>query len=407
MPPEELTIPTVNLETARSSELLDTPPEEAFDRLTSLAAQVLEAPVALVTILDQHRQFFKSSHGLSQPWCELRQTPLTHSFCQYVVCSGQPLVLRDAREVEPYRHSLAIPDLQVVAYLGVPLKLFDMAFGVLCVIDTQPRNWGERELGLAQNLALSVMSEVELRLQGRSLRQARAELEAMVALQNEFMGMAAHDLRTPLTVALGYSKLLASDHLPLEPPHRKMASAIQRNCEFMLRLIDDLLDLEALKSGKLSLQLQDLKLKPLLAGIVELNRLVAEPKQIEVALNVEPGQNDLSVRADPQKLEQVLNNLLGNAIKYSPAGTQVNVRLRRSDCWAEIEVQDEGPGMSPECVCRAFHPFQRGESHGQKGTGLGLAIVHRIVEGHQGEVTLSSTLGTGTSFLVRLPALKT
>lgn len=287
------------------------------------------------------------------------------------------------------------------------MKLFDMAFGVLCVIDTQPRNWGERELGLAQNLALSVMSEVELRLQGRSLRQARAELEAMVALQNEFMGMAAHDLRTPLTVALGYSKLLASDHLPLEPPHRKMASAIQRNCEFMLRLIDDLLDLEALKSGKLSLQLQDLKLKPLLAGIVELNRLVAEPKQIEVALNVEPGQNDLSVRADPQKLEQVLNNLLGNAIKYSPAGTRVNVRLRRSDCWAEIEVQDEGPGMSPECVCRAFHPFQRGESHGQKGTGLGLAIVHRIVEGHQGEVTLSSTLGTGTCFLVRLPALKT
>jgi signal transduction histidine kinase len=405
MATQELTIPAANLEAANSTGLLDSLPEEAFDRLTKLAAQVMEAPVALVTILDQHRQFFKSSHGLDQPWCEMRQTPLTHSFCQYVVCSGEPLVLKDAREVEPYRHSLAIPDLNVVAYLGVPLKLFDISFGVLCVIDSVPRNWGDREVNLARDLAMSVMSEVELRLKGRSLEQARRMLEEMVAVQNEFMGMAAHDLRTPLTVALGYSKLLASDHVNLDPPHRKMASAIERNCQFMLRLIDDLLDLEALKSGKLSLLFQTVDLKALLAATVELNRFVAQAKQIEISLRIQPEQDEFLLRADPQKLEQVFNNLVGNAIKYSPTGTHVQVELRHSDGWLELEVKDEGPGMSPECVQRAFQPFQRGESHGQKGTGLGLAIVHRIVEGHHGTVTLSSVVGTGTSFVVRLPAL--
>lgn len=399
----EPSVSPISLQTAHSTGLLDSPPEAAFDRLTQLALEVLQAPVALVTIIDSDRQFFKSAQGLGQPWCDLRQTPLSHSFCQYVVCSGEPLVLRDAREVEPYRHSLAIPELQVVAYLGVPLKLFGVSYGVLCVIDSQPRSWGERELGLVQNLAACVTTEVELRLQGQSLEEARARLERMVELQNEFMGMAAHDLRTPLTVALGYGQLLACDRLDLPPPHRKMAAAIQRNCEFMLRLIDDLLDLEALKSGKLTLQFQEMDLAALVTATTELNRIVAEPKRIAISLEVEQDEV-FSLRGDPQKLEQVLNNLLGNAIKYSAGGTHVTVTLRRAESWLEVEVRDQGPGMSPEAVSRCFQPFQRGECHGQKGTGLGLAIVHRIVTGHQGEISLSSRLGEGTTFLMRLPA---
>jgi len=153
------------------SALLDSPPEEQFDRLARLAARVVNAPVALVSAVDEDRQFFKSCLGLPEPWATRRETPLSHSFCQHVVADREPVVIRDAREDERMRDNLAIRDLGVIAYLGVPLITREgHAIGTLCVIDHQPRVWTSEEITLVQDVAAAVITEITLR--GEGLAQA-------------------------------------------------------------------------------------------------------------------------------------------------------------------------------------------------------------------------------------------
>ncbi|MDX6725604.1 MAG: hypothetical protein QOK49_409, partial [Baekduia sp.] len=148
--------------------LLDTPPEEAFDRLTRLARRLLDAPVALVALVDEDRQFFKSALGLPEPWATKRETPLTHSVCQHALDSTEPLVIEDARTDPLYRDSLAIPDLGVVGYAGVPLiTAAGQALGTLCVIDHRPRRWTDEQIETLRTLGASVLTEIELHAAGR------------------------------------------------------------------------------------------------------------------------------------------------------------------------------------------------------------------------------------------------
>lgn len=144
--------------------LLDTPAEEAFDRLTRLAGLILGVPIALVSLVDADRQFFKSCVGLPEPWASVRETPLSHSFCQHTVASRQPLVIDDAREHPLVRDNLAIPDLDVIAYAGIPLITSDgHVLGSFCAIDHQPRSWSDHDLAVLTELAGSAMTTIELR----------------------------------------------------------------------------------------------------------------------------------------------------------------------------------------------------------------------------------------------------
>jgi PAS domain S-box-containing protein len=176
----------------RGTGLLDSPPEPSFDRLTRLAARLLRAPVALVSLVDEGRQFFKSSLGLPEPWASRRQTPLSHSFCRHVVASRRPLVVADARRHPLVCDNPAIAELGVVAYLGVPLVTADgHALGSFCAIDAEPRPWAEEDVEALRDLAASAVAEIELRRSheelerqvGRrtaELRAANAALEAEV-----------------------------------------------------------------------------------------------------------------------------------------------------------------------------------------------------------------------------------
>lgn len=143
--------------------LLDSPPEESFDRLTRLTSSVLNVPIALVSLVDSDRQFFKSCLGLPEPWAAQRQTPLSHSFCQHVVESRRPLVVSDAREHPVLRNNPAIRDLGIIAYAGAPLiSPNGQVLGTLCAIDHQPRHWTTEQVEILENLAGSVLSEIQL-----------------------------------------------------------------------------------------------------------------------------------------------------------------------------------------------------------------------------------------------------
>ncbi len=153
------------LASLRATGLLDSPVEEDFDRLARLAARLLDAPVALITLVDADRQVLKSAPGLTaSPWAEQRETSLSHSICQHVVERQSPLIVEDLREHPVLRDSLAIPDLDIIAYAGVPLTRPDgYVMGSLCVTDREPRHWTSDQVRTLEDLAQSVVTEIELR----------------------------------------------------------------------------------------------------------------------------------------------------------------------------------------------------------------------------------------------------
>ncbi|HEY4015093.1 MAG TPA: diguanylate cyclase [Polyangiaceae bacterium] len=168
------------LRALESTRLLDSGPEAAFDRLTRLVAGLLHAPFAAVTLVDKDRQYFKSAFGLGEPWASRRETPLGYSFCQYATRERAPLVVSDAREHPLLKDSLATRELALVAYAGVPLVIDDEAIGAFCVVDVKPRAWTQDEVGLLEDLAKSVVSEIELRMALRAAQAQRALMDALV-----------------------------------------------------------------------------------------------------------------------------------------------------------------------------------------------------------------------------------
>ncbi|MCY1023255.1 GAF domain-containing sensor histidine kinase [Pyxidicoccus sp. MSG2] len=216
------------MEALRRTALLDSPAEEAFDRLTRLTTRTLHVPVALVTLVDRDRQFFKSCTGLPAPWCDVRQTPLTYSFCIHVVASGQPLVIEDARKHPVLKENLAVDQLGVVAYAGFPLKTPNgEVLGTLCAIDTEPRAWTKNDLAILADLATSATTEIELRAtrelegQARAAEAARVTAEAArqrFALLAELSGALAEqlDLGRALTLAVRLSVPLVADGCVLD-----------------------------------------------------------------------------------------------------------------------------------------------------------------------------------------------
>ena len=169
----------VRIEALRRTGLMDSPAEPSFDRLTRLASRLIKVPVALVSLVDDCRQFFKSAVGLPEPWATARQTPLTHSFCKLVVATGEPLVVNDSRLDERVRENLAVRDLGVVAYLGIPLVTSEgEVLGSFCTIDFAPRAWTTEEVETMTDLAASVASEIELRRDVERRIAHEAELQA-------------------------------------------------------------------------------------------------------------------------------------------------------------------------------------------------------------------------------------
>ena len=187
------------LKRLRELGLLDETFDAALDRITRLASKILNAPVSLLSLVEPTRQYFKSYVGLGEPWATQRETPLTHSFCQHVVTSGQPLIVNNAPEHEVVKDNLAIPDLGVIAYAGIPIHTADnQQLGSFCVIDIKPREWTADELEILEGLAALLMTEINLReeiLARERETQAREKLQQQVIdIQRNLL----EELSTPL-----------------------------------------------------------------------------------------------------------------------------------------------------------------------------------------------------------------
>jgi formate hydrogenlyase transcriptional activator len=181
--------------------LLDSPPEEAFDRLTRLARSILHVSASYVSLVDGERQFFKSAVGLSEPWASARQTPLTHSFCKHTVAAGEPFLVSDARENPAVRDNRAVSELGIVAYAGIPLTTAEgQTLGAFCVVDSQPREWKDEDVEVLRSLAASVMTEIGTRQLAEELSCLSADLQRLVEARTIQLSRAEERWRVLLKV---------------------------------------------------------------------------------------------------------------------------------------------------------------------------------------------------------------
>jgi signal transduction histidine kinase len=236
------------------------------------------------------------------------------------------------------------------------------------------------------------------------LAEERAEAEAANRAKDEFLALVSHELRNPLSSILGWARVL--DKAPNNAESVMRATEIiVHSAQAQKQLIDDLLDLARVTSGKLKLDVQPIDPGPVIDAAVETARPAAEAKGIELSARLEPAAGQ--VTGDPNRLQQVVWNLLSNAIKFTPQGGKVEVELRRADPYMQIIVRDTGVGISQEFLPHVFERFRQADPTGgrrQSGLGLGLALVHYLIESHGGTVSaMSEGEGRGAIFTVNLP----
>ena len=292
---------------------------------------------------------------------------------------------------------------QALGTVGVPIAyLLALHAGAT---PAQPPIYGVAAVLTAEGLAIFGAGLLESH-RFTAYRDAAA-LQRINEEKNEILGMAAHDLRNPLGAIQAYSELLQDTEAALSTKERgEIIERIGLLSTSMLHLVSDLLDISAIEAGKLKLDLQETDLVPLVQANVAVNSLLARRKRVALVFhNRGPGS---VARVDRTKMEQVLDNLITNAIKFSRAGAQVTIRLYQDDGAAVIAVCDEGPGIPDQEREKLFRPFYRAGMQGaagEPGTGLGLAIVRRIVEAHGGRVWMESEINKGSTFYVSLPSV--
>ena len=384
--------------------LLDSPAEEAFDRLTRLASRFLRAPIALVSLVDDNRQFFKSCAGLPEPLASERETSLSYSFCQHAVESRAPLIISDVRGHPLVGDNLAISEQGIVAYAGIPLITADgHALGSFCVLDMKVRAWTDEEVAILGELAASAVTEIELRLKTQQAEQA---LQA----HDELLAMISHDLKNPVSVIRAYVDLLQR-WLPPQTPQdverlRKSLERIGIATTTLTDQIDELLDIAHVQADR------PLDLQCHATDLVALARQVVADQQGTTRYHdivFEAGVTELIGVYDAARTVRMLTNLLANGIKYSPSGGEVRVAVtHESDAtgsWAVVRVQDEGLGIPAADLPHIFERFHRARNVAGSiaGTGLGLAGAKQIVEQHSGTINIASVEDKGTTVTVRLP----
>lgn len=240
----------------------------------------------------------------------------------------------------------------------------------------------------------------------RELSKKNQELERLNQQKNHFLGMAAHDLRNPLSAIQMYSDFLLEElSQSLNEEHLEFLESIRSSSRFMLHLVDDFLDIAQIESGKLRLELWPVDLIAAVQSALSLMKALALKKQI--TLHFEPNSVKLAgMLIDASKMEQVFQNLISNAIKFSPPASTVSLQIRLTDTQVVLSVSDQGPGIPPAEIDRMFDPFERTSvrsSAGEKSSGLGLAIAKKIVMEHGGKLWVESEVGKGSAFYVALP----
>lgn len=335
-------------------------------------------------------------------WMEFGQ-----SLCGMVAQARQQIVL-DQAQIATHPNAKLICSIGVTAYAGQPLIVQGRLLGTLSFASRTRTHFTPEEIDLLQSTCEQMAIALERANLTASLQQQAEQLRQANRLKDEFLAVLSHELRSPLNPILGWTKLLQSGKLDTSKTAQALAT-IERNAKLQTELIEDLLDVSRILQGKLTLNIRPVDLVQVVEAAIETVNLAATAKAIDIQMTFDPQVKE--VLGDSSRLQQVVWNLVSNAVKFTPAGGRVAVRLTHVDEQAEISVSDTGKGIKPQFLPHVFDYFRQEDGATTRqfgGLGLGLAIVRHLVELHGGTVTADSPgEGHGATFTVRLPLSET
>ena len=411
-----------------------------IDRNGAILARYPPNPQAGIAKLERSNPLFQAMLGQGQGTAELREIDGTPRIFAFTTLPGMPTAgyvsvgIPQAVAYAPARQALIrnLIGLGVVgvlalaaSWIGVELfivrhmQTLVQAARRLSTGDLSTRtglSHGPRELHqlaaafdeMAASLEKHQMQlrlEEDLRRHNEALEEENRRVREVNQLKSEFVSLVSHELRTPLTAISGYlDLLLEAQGAQSSAKQQELLAIVQRNAERLVKLIDDLLDLSRIESGKVELRATAVDSVALITEVVSFLRPQIEAKGQQLSFD-RPATLP-TVAGDAERIRQILINLLSNAHKYTPAGGQIKLRARAEDGWVHIDVQDNGIGLSPEEQAHLFDRFFRARqpaTQGVEGTGLGLPITQLLVEMHGGRISVTSTPGEGSTFSFTLP----
>ena len=408
----------------RDTNLLDAAGDERFDRVTRLAASVLKAPLAFITLVDEHRDFYPSAVGFPEPLATARELQ-GKTLCQLAIGSDGPLVIDDTSLDPKYQAIPAVSTYGVAAYVGVPLRRHGHAIGSLCVADGVTRTWSVSDVQALTDLAGMVLDLIDLHAAPRehaatrlALRKANDQVflakstaEAAARAQGAFLERMSHEFRTPLNSIIGFTNVIGRNTAgTLSAKDLGYLDRVRTNGAQLLELVDKILSLSKIEAGELQVHYSWVKVDELVRGVQADHAQAAATAGITLVMGrVEQGAHceELTpVHTDANKLRQVLVNLVNNAIKFTAAGGQVRVSIGcepSSGVPRRIDVSDTGMGIAADAQARVFEAFEQAEGDtGARfgGAGVGLRIARALCESLGFALTLESTVGTGSTFSI-------
>ncbi len=372
-----------------SYHILDTAPDLAFDEIADLAAEICETPIALVSLVDESRQWFKANPGLS-----VRETARSVAFCAHAILQDDVFVVPDALEDERFADNpLVTGPPNIRFYAGAPLFTEDgCGLGTLCVIDQKPRSFTPHQRKALSVLRRHVLNLMELRRQNQELRALNSEVQS-------FGYACSHDLVAPIRRIVSFCRILNEDFAPaLKEDGGKLLERIERSALDMRDLIDGLLTLSQI--SRLELNATRIDLGELAAAVVD--ELKSNDSQRKVETRIAP---DLSVYGDRRLLRIALTNLLSNAWKFTAKRPVAKIDIGAQERNGErfFYVRDNGVGFDGAYADKLFMPFKRLHTEDEfAGAGIGLATVRRIIERHGGELAAEAAPGEGATFYFKL-----
>lgn len=389
----------------RSYDILDTLPQIEYDELTFLASAICETPIALVSLVDADRQWFKSKVGLDVP-----QTPRDLAFCAHAIIEPEEvLVVNDTTEDPRFRENeLVTGDPHIRFYAGAPLSTpRGHALGTICVIDREPRQLTERQKKALSALASQVMGQLELRKTTSRLIDVNFALHEANSEIRRMYHTLAHELKTPLTSVREFVSIVVDGIAgPIAEEQDEYLRAAISGCDHMAGHVDDLVDVSRIETGKLSLDPEWCDLNVLLSRVVGAVSQSAAQKGVTLRIEVE---GETRCWIDERRITQVVSNLITNAVKFTDAGGTVIASacpsLKDPDSF-EVAVRDTGRGIPEEEQAQIFDRlYQVSEDcwADKGGLGLGLYLCKEVVDLHGGTIWVESTFGEGSEFRFRIP----
>lgn len=375
-------------------DVLDTDAEKVFDDLTQLASEICDTPIALISLIDPDRQWFKSKVGLNA-----EETTRDIAFCAHAIHQKEIFEVTDTHNDIRFKDNpLVTSDPNIRFYAGTPLQTpSGHAIGTLCTISDKPKTLNEHQKKALEILGREVISQLELRLKVR-------ELERINLHKTDFMSNLSHELRTPLNAIISLSQLMLHDtQNAISQTHKTYLQHLDFSGKRLLDLVNSVLDLNKIEAGQLELHPSNVNILEFFNSMQGMLNSIAEKKQVQIDWSIST-DNIEYMYVDEARLSQIALNILSNAIKFSEPGKKVLVSAVKSDHLFTLAVQDSGRGISEKDIARLFKKFQQvGSPVGQEGSGLGLVITKSLVELMGGKIKLNSVLGQGTLFKIDIP----